>query len=70
MGKIVNFTPRGTTDPDQFLEQFKNTMREIVVIGMDKDGMFVYGSTGVKVRDAIYMAELLKHHLLSDYDEE
>ena len=45
-------------------------MREIVVIGMDKDGMFVYGSTGVKVRDAIYMAELLKHHLLSDYDEE
>lgn len=45
----------GPIEPDKILEGNKGLLKEVVVVGWDKDGEFVLGSSDADIRNVLHM---------------
>ena len=56
-------------DPDEILENAKGTFTDVLVLGMDEDGVACFLSSLGDGGDIIWLLEKCKQHLLMDDEE-
>lgn len=66
MTNVVNFPGRSSIDsnPEQILDQSKDRLSAVVVVGETKDGEFYFASSQADGADALYWLEMGKYKLI------
>ena len=69
MAKVYDFdTGTEKVSGDQFLENHKGRVDDVMLIGFDDEGDVVFGANGLSTRDIIYLLERIKFEFMEHWD--
>ncbi|MCZ4270904.1 hypothetical protein [Maritalea porphyrae] len=71
MSNVIQFTglTRNDMEPDSILENSIGELSEVVLVGFDKEGDFVFASSKADAGETIFLLERGKHKLMQCCDD-